>query len=294
MKKQTIEYVLNTITNKLQKKWVKIALYFIFCKDVYSYRLYTDLGQGYINCYNLGIKDDIIDDLFSNINDILSKEKEKLQKNMWGILTLDATADGKINFDYNVDDITETYPELSKKWSEQYENSNQLKKENKTKEKKMGLLNIFKKKQFKETDIEKIMKADQQMTQKVVTILQEYLPNDWQEVVFYAGFYQDDCGYFKYFIKLANGKYIDCFTLIPEPEAGKKDILQEQLMKLNNEIKSFRTRLPEKHKWVCMVITFTNEGKFDKDYDYADGIKEDDLQAYVATYKNKLNAKYLK
>lgn len=158
----------------------------------------------------------------------------------------------------------------------------------------MGLLNIFKKKQFKETDIEKIMKADQQMTQKVVTILQEYLPNDWQEVVFYAGFYKDDCGYFKYFIKLANGKYIDCFTLIPEPEAGKKDILQEQLMKLNNEIKSFRTRLPEKHKWVCMIINFTSEGKFDKDYDYADGIKEDDLQAYVATYKNKLNAKYLK
>ena len=158
----------------------------------------------------------------------------------------------------------------------------------------MGLLNIFKKKQFKETDIEKIMQADQQMTQKVVTLLQEYLPNDWQEVVFYAGFYKDDCGYFKYFIKLANGEYIDCFTLIPEPEAGKKDILQEQLMKLNNEIKSFRTRLPKKHKWVCMVITFTNEGKFDKDYDYADGIKEDDLQAYVETYKNKLNAKYLK
>ncbi len=292
--KTKVKEILKVITKYTKKKWHKLALYFAFCKNVISYKFYLDLGNGYINGFNLGYDKLTLRKLYFSISDIFTEEKEKLPKDMWGILTLEATADGKINFDYNVDDITETFPEHDQKWSEQYENSNQLKNENKIKEKKMGLLNIFKKKQFKETDIEKIMKADQQMTQKVVTILQEYLPNDWQEVVFYAGFYQDDCGYFKYFIKLANGKYIDCFTLIPEPEAGKKDILQEQLMKLNNEIKSFRTRLPEKHKWVCMVITFTSEGKFDKDYDYADGIKEDDLQAYVATYKNKLNAKYLK
>lgn len=152
----------------------------------------------------------------------------------------------------------------------------------------MGLFNIFKKKN-KEEDI-KIL--EQEMDQHIFDVLQEYLPKEWQEVVFFAGYYKEDSGYFKYWIKTENGDYIDCFTLIPEPQPGEKDALQEQFIKVHKEIQFVRNKLQTSQKWICMEMRVSNQGGLTKNYDYADGVDDDGLMQYVEDYKNKLNERY--
>lgn len=134
---------------------------------------------------------------------------------------------------------------------------------------------------------------DQQMTQNIFDILQMHLPSGWLEVNFFAGYYKDDSGFFKYWVKTSDGKYISCFTLIPEPNPGEKDILQEQLSLLHREMKSVRTKLPKEQKWVCMEMSVTNKGQLSKNYDYADGIAEENLMQYIKDYRQKLNQKYI-
>lgn len=154
----------------------------------------------------------------------------------------------------------------------------------------MKLFNIFKNKN-KKIDI-KIL--EQHTDQKIFNILQQYLPNNWQEVIFFAGYYKEDCGYFKYWIKLESGKFIDCFNLIPEPKPGEIDKAQEQLMKIKCELKFIRNQLTEKNKWVCMLLRITNKGQLSKHYDYADGIAKNNLMLYVESYKNQLNEEFAK
>ena len=148
---------------------------------------------------------------------------------------------------------------------------------------------ILEKLKAKDREVELL---EQQMTQKLFDILQYYLPEGWQEVNFFAGYYKNDCGYFKYWVKMENGQYIDCFRLISQPKPGEKDILQEQLIKLHKEIFSIRSKLSEKDKWVCMEFVVSNQGKLAKNYDYADGVEKDNLMQYVTDYKDKLNQRY--
>lgn len=152
----------------------------------------------------------------------------------------------------------------------------------------MGLFNFLKNKD-KKIDVDML---EQQMDQKIFNILQIYLPKDWIEVVFFAGYYREDSGYFKYWVKMRDGHYVDCFTLIPEPKPEEKDILQEQLMQLHKEMQLVRSKLSEKQKWICMEMSISNQGKLTKNYDYADGVAKENLMKYVESYKNKLNEKY--
>lgn len=155
----------------------------------------------------------------------------------------------------------------------------------------MGLFNLFNQKR-KENEENNVQLLEQQMDQKIFNILQDHLPNNWVEVCFFAGYYREDSGYFKYWVKLDNGQYIDCFTLIPKPQPGEKDDLQEQLMMLHREMQSVRVKLNEKQKWVCMEMIITNQGKLSKKYDYADGVEREDLIRHVEKYKNTLNERY--
>ena len=144
---------------------------------------------------------------------------------------------------------------------------------------------------FKNEEID-IQLLEQQMDQNIFDIFQDYLPRDWYEVVFFAGYYKDDSCYLKYWVRGENGPFINCFNLIPEPQEGEEDIIQEQLMELHREIKFVRTNLNDKQKWVCMEMTLTSQGHMSKKYDYADGVAEADLKQYVENYKSKLNEKY--
>lgn len=274
MEIEEVKKISNIIINELPKKWKKLALYFAFSDKTYSVTFYVDLGRGYVGYNKLKIDEDAVDNAISIVNDLLTTERKKLPKNMWGILTLEATSKGNLDFNYQIENLNETFPDHVEEWSNQYyrKKDKKVEKEEKKRHKNMA----------------KIAKTNQSMIQHLANILQEYLPTGWQEVVFFAGYYQDDSGFLKYFVKLDNGKYIDCFNLIPEDK-----ILQPQLFRLHREIKSVRVKLPQKHKWVCMVFSFTNQGKFDQEYDYADGVAQSDLQNYVENYKNKLNTKYL-
>lgn len=281
--------IIKSITDKLPKKWEKIAFYYAFCKNVSSYKFYVNFGKGYFDCFDDNFEKymnkETIRNIFRTAKDILKKEREDLPNiNTWGILTFEVDSKGTLKPQYKHKYIEETSLDPIDEWEEPYRKNmvkSKIKKEKEPKEPK----------KFKEKDISKIIKLDKEMTQKILYALQWYLPDDWQEVVFYVGYYKDDCGFFKYYVKLEDGSYTDCYSILKEPDATS--IVQSQFMYLHKTISSLRVRLPKKQKWVCMVITFTSNGKFYKDYDYADGVAPENLMEYVETYKNKLNAKYL-
>ena len=150
----------------------------------------------------------------------------------------------------------------------------------------MGIFDFFKKKEKKE-DVD-IHVLEQDMNQRLFNVLQEYLPNGWEEVVLFAGYYREDSGYFKYWVKLENGEYIDCFNLIPPPQQDEEDELQKQLMKFHRISAPVRNKM----KWVCMIMSVTNQGKLSKNYDYAEGVEEENLKQYIEDFKNELNKKY--
>ena len=141
-------------------------------------------------------------------------------------------------------------------------------------------------------DVVDVHILESQVDQKMFEILQEFLPNNWEQVVFFAGYYNNNSGYFQYWVKLASGEYVDCFSLVPEPKSGEKDVLQEQLMKLHKEMQNLRLHLPPKQLWVCMEMTISNNGKLSKKYDYADGVEKDNLQEFVEDYQEQLREKF--
>ena len=251
----------------LPKKWKKFAMYYITSGNMMTYKFWVDCGKGYIDCYNLkGFDKDNRKALDNKlIPTIISSRSNLPKEKQWSMFSMIVTNDGKIHVDYNYENMEETYFLHQQRWEDEV---------------------------IKGIKID-VQLLEQQMDQNIFNILQKYLPKNWQEVIFFAGYYQEIDAYFKYWVKLPEGNYIDCFNLIPEPKPGKKDILQEQLMLLHREISEVRRHLIlNKKDWVCFEMSVSSQGKMTKNYDYADGVSKQKLQKYVEDYKDKLNKKY--
>lgn len=117
---------------------------------------------------------------------------------------------------------------------------------------------------------------------KIFDELQDIIPANWDEIIFYAEYTSDSYSY-KYFVKL-KGKYIDCFNI----RGVTEDLLIQKFIKFNDIIRPSRVALPDKDKWSVMTMTIRNDGTFNVDFDYTD-ISENSIE-----YFQKWKAKYLK
>lgn len=120
----------------------------------------------------------------------------------------------------------------------------------------------------------------EEINNEIFNEIQDYLPKEWDSVVYYA-LYTSDSYSMKYFVKKDN-EYIDCFDLFTDDE------LLDLFKRLNTIIQNFKEDLKESNKWTSMVLTVNSDGKFKTDYNY---LKLDDISV---KYEQSLKDKYLK
>ena len=107
----------------------------------------------------------------------------------------------------------------------------------------------------------RIMNDD--MFQKVMDVLIDYLPEGWKKTVFYAG-YAEGSYTMKFFYFDQTDVFVDCFNKYDD------DILDDLFDSIDSIILQERKLLTEKHKWNSMTMVVTNDGKMNCDYDYDD------------------------
>ena len=100
--------------------------------------------------------------------------------------------------------------------------------------------------------------------QTIFDKLQEYLPANWDEVVFYAA-YTEGSYSMKYYVK--NGTEItSCFNLMNINKAQ----LVKLFMSIDKELKSERKTLSAKDTWSVMTMIVGADGVMKAHYDYTD------------------------
>lgn len=104
----------------------------------------------------------------------------------------------------------------------------------------------------------------QNIISSVFNKVEKYLPNDWQKCCFYAAYTIG--GYtMKFYVKNAEGKYIDCFNLgIDEND------LTFLFMDIDDIIYPQREQLDTKNKWSVLSIFVDSDGKVNANLDYTD------------------------
>lgn len=121
---------------------------------------------------------------------------------------------------------------------------------------------------------------DTKIIEKIFNNLQEGLPKEWKQVVFYAA-YSNGSYVMKYFVKSSKGEYTDCFSLTTQ----NKSKLIKQFMNLDKVISPYREKLSSKEKWSMMTLTVDNTGKFKTDFDYSS--IDDNMISFESGWKKK-------
>lgn len=119
--------------------------------------------------------------------------------------------------------------------------------------------------------------------QQIFDLVEEYLPDDWIQMILYIG-YTSGSYSMKYYIKDKAGKYTDCFK-----QAGVSKVqLVRLFMNIDKILASERKDLSAKEKWSVMTMVVDADGSVNADYDYID------ISENTILYEQNWKAKYLK
>ncbi len=121
---------------------------------------------------------------------------------------------------------------------------------------------------------------NEEIFQKVVDMIQPYLPNGWKQVILYVG-YTAGSYTMKYYTKDSNGDISDCFS----QEHINKAQLIKLFMSIDKVLGAERNNLSDKNKWSVMTLVVSEDGKMKTEFDYTD-ISENAI-AYEKSWKEK-------
>ncbi len=105
----------------------------------------------------------------------------------------------------------------------------------------------------------------QAIYQTIFDKLQDFMPQKWNKLVFYAS-YTDGSYSMKYYIENEEEKYIDCFSL----QGVKKSDLIKLFIDINKDLSAERESLNAKQKWTVLTMIVDKSGKMRTEFDYAD------------------------
>lgn len=117
--------------------------------------------------------------------------------------------------------------------------------------------------------------------QNVFDELQDVLPDEWNSVIFFAG-YTDDSYSMKYYIKDKNGVY-DCFNQFGADRAQ----LINMFVNIDKLLSFERENLEEAQRWTVFTMIVDNQGNMKTYYDYTD------ISENFIDYEKEWEKKYL-
>lgn len=103
------------------------------------------------------------------------------------------------------------------------------------------------------------------MFQEIFDKLQDYLPNEWSSLVFYAAYF-DGSYSMKYYIKDNKNEYVDCYNTIDLPSIQ----FTKLFISLDKVISQYRKELDDNKKWSVMTMVINSDGNMKTNYTYED------------------------
>lgn len=117
---QFLQLVIDELYKYLPNNWQQVALYCSKYNSLCQTKFFVDIGNGYIDCYNLGIDKYELYDLFERISKIIMAERDKLPKRKrWSIMTATINSIGKFSMDFDYSDLTDSFVDKSLQWEKQ-------------------------------------------------------------------------------------------------------------------------------------------------------------------------------
>lgn len=118
--------------------------------------------------------------------------------------------------------------------------------------------------------------------QNIFDQIEEFLPVNWNKVIFYAEYGKNSYS-MEFYTAKEGGEYTKCFAL---PGVNRADLLK-LFQEINLLIRKKRDTITSEKLWSNMTMTVEHSGAFKVDYDYTDLLEN----AYE--YKNLWKEKYL-
>lgn len=101
--------------------------------------------------------------------------------------------------------------------------------------------------------------------QKMFDMIQPFLPDEWQKMIFFVGYTKGSYS-MKFYSCDSSGHYTDCFRQINSDKAQ----LIKLFMAIDRILSGERSQLGEKEQWSVMTMIVDHEGNMKTSFDYTD------------------------
>lgn len=118
---ELFQEIFSELNKYLFNEWEKLVAYFEYGNSSYTFSFYEKIHGQYINCYNL--PDITIEELtksFDQIDNLLSKERNKEKEDLWTSMTMVVSESGDMHTDFDYSDLTEQPFERKLEWKAKY------------------------------------------------------------------------------------------------------------------------------------------------------------------------------
>ena len=123
---------------------------------------------------------------------------------------------------------------------------------------------------------------NEEMYQNIFDEISPLLPENWSRII-YRVFYTQGNWSMKFYADPGDGKYVDCFKLLP----GNRASILQAFRSIDQVISPVRDNAPDNEKWTAMTLSVSADGAFHADFDYAD------LSEIIVDYTIEWEKKYL-
>lgn len=120
---------------------------------------------------------------------------------------------------------------------------------------------------------------DEKIFQDVFDIVADFLPKDWDRMVFFAG-YTEGSYSMKFYSKAEKGEYVDCFNL---PGASKAKLVKA-FMEIDKIVSKSRKEQGV-NNWTVFSMSVDSNGKMKTNFEYDD--HSEDMVAYEKKWTEK-------
>lgn len=120
---------------------------------------------------------------------------------------------------------------------------------------------------------------DDKVFQDVYNILAEYLPDNWDRLVFFAGYTKGSYS-MKYYTKVGNDAFVDCFSV---PGVSKAKLIKS-FMDIDSVLSISRNELGNQ-AWTIFSMVVNCDGTMKTYFEYED--HSEDMVAYENEWKKK-------
>jgi len=113
--------IFDELSKYLTVDWNKLIVYLEYGEASYSFAFYIHAGDKYIKCYDIpGISEKELAKSFSNIDKLVSKERDKEKDRLWTNMTMTVTKTGQMHTDFDYTDLSEGTYQFKKSWKKKY------------------------------------------------------------------------------------------------------------------------------------------------------------------------------